>query len=889
MVGPGDALASALADRYTFEAPLGEGGMATVWRVHDRRHDRAVALKVLRPELSEAIATERFLREVRVAASLQHPGILPLFDSGEANGVPWYVMPLVAGETLRQKLTRERQLSVEEAVRITRQVAAALAYAHQRDIVHRDVKPENILLADGQAYLADFGIALAMQRVDAERLTQSGFMLGTPQYLSPELAAGDMHVDGRSDQWALSAVLYEMLAGQPPHTGSTFQSLAARIVTEAPASLSALRPGVPAGLEAAVMRSLQKVPADRYADTATFEVALAGAMALAPSPVLPVAPWWTVTDPTRVRGLPAGAWRRARTWLGVLALCITVVALIGWFRDPVIAAPTGLPMRLSLEPPSGERFVSGLIEGGEALAPDGQTVAFVASSKGATRLWIRELSTRSDRVLTGTEGAAFPFWSPDGRSIGFFSGDKLMRVGVDGGAPIVICQAFVGRGAAWTDDGRIVFSGYGPLSIVSDAGGTPQILIIARDSGVVLRWPQVLPGGRLLYYAPRHRSANAGTYLTTLADPGTHVLVLENETEAVYTQDGRGHDFLTWIRNGSLVVAPLDVRNATLGAPQLVADSVHGFALTGRSTVTASRSGTLLYSSMANFTSQFGWFDRTGRELGTLGEPTQFNEFRLSPDGRQVVASRERPSGLELWTIDAERNVSTRIETGLSVSTFPVWMPDGRSLLFAGGDIRNLFRRDATGGQRQLTQSSMHQLPNDVCRDGRVALYYRITPKTQRDLWTLALDTSDATPRAYLATPSQEAFARFSPDCQWVAYQSDETGHHEVYVASYPDPSQRIRVSTTAGGGLYPVWAQRKTGALELLYLAPDGMIMSVPMTTANHSIQVGAAREVFRIRRVDDLSSPFDATADGERFLVRMLSPSAPLSVIVNWPALLK
>jgi serine/threonine-protein kinase len=877
-----DGFAAALADRYTIESPLGAGGMATVWRVQDRRHARTLALKVLRAEPSQAITTERFLREVRVAASLQHPGILPLFDSGEIQGVPWYVMPLVAGETLRQRLTRERQLPVDDAVRIARQVAAALAHAHQQGIVHRDVKPENILLADGQVYLADFGIALAMQRADDGRLTQSGFTLGTPQYLSPELAAGEWQVDGRSDQWALAAVLYEMLSGRPPHVGTTFQSLAARIVTEAPTSLAALRPGVPTALDAAIRRALHKVPADRYADTGAFEVALAGAL------VEPVStPASAVTNAAASVAPPPRGRRRGRALVAGTVIGLGVLGLkLSGLGAGVAAAPL---MRLALVPPRGERFVSGLVEGGAALSPDGERVAYVASSKGATRLWVRQLSSNTEQLIAGTDGAAFPFWSPDGKSVGFFAGDQLKRVALDGSASVVLCPAALGRGGAWTEDGRIVFAANGALSVVSEGGGKSAVLIPKPAPSVLLRWPQMLPGGRLLYYMPERGRERAAMYLASLKDPQESRRVLENETEAVYAQDGHGKDFLTWIRNGSLVAAPFNLRTGALGDAQLVADSVHAFTLSGHSIVSASRSGTLLFNPLANVTSRFAWFDRTGRQQGELGEPARYNEFRLSRDGRQVVAAREHDGGLDLWTIDVARNASARLPTDRDVSTYPAWMPDGRSLLFAAGDVRNIFRRSLTGDEQRLTQSTTHQLPNDVCRDGRVGLFYQVTPQTLRDLWTLALDVPGATPQPYLAQRWHEAFGRFSPDCKWVAYQSDETGRYEVYVASFPKPTERYLVSTTADGGLYPVWTQNKAGALEILYLAPDGMITSVPVSAAAGTLKLGAPHDLFRIPRVDDLSSPFDATADGERLLVRVLSPNAPLSVIVSWPTLLK
>lgn len=326
MVPAQSAIVAALADRYIIEHPLGEGGMATVWRARDLRHERDVAIKVLRPELAAALGVERFLREVRVTAALQHPNILPLFDSGEVEGLPWYVMPYVGGETLRDRLRRERQLPVHEAVGIARQVAAALGHAHQQDIVHRDVKPENILLQGDHAYVADFGIALAVIRAEEGRLTETGVSIGTPSYMSPEQATGDRDIDGRSDQWALAAMLYEMLAGEPPHAGTTIQALIARIVSEPPTALTVMRPKVAAALDAVVMRGLQKVPADRYPTVELFDAALASAMDPAQIP----------TDSRR----SSRVGKAPRAGMGIAAIALTVIlAAVAVWRWPGSRAP----------------------------------------------------------------------------------------------------------------------------------------------------------------------------------------------------------------------------------------------------------------------------------------------------------------------------------------------------------------------------------------------------------------------------------------------------------------------------------------------------------------------------------------------------------------------
>ncbi|HEX6668405.1 MAG TPA: protein kinase, partial [Gemmatimonadales bacterium] len=410
------ALAEALRDRYALERELGAGGMATVYLARDLKHHRQVALKVLRPELAAVIGAKRFLQEIETTANLQHPHILPLHDSGEVGGTAYYVMPYVEGESLRDRLRRDKQLPIDVAVRIAVEVASALDYAHRKGVIHRDIKPENILLHEGQALVADFGIALAMSAAGGTRMTETGLSLGTPHYMSPEQAMGEREITGRSDVYALGCVLYEMLAGDPPFTGSTAQAIVAQVVTETPRPLMPRRHTIPPHLEAAVLRALEKLPADRFATPAEF----ARALATAPAPVPP---------------LPAPLALRSRrpAIFGIVALgMILLVAGLAWY----LTRPRGgaRPLVASLLPPPGCDFdfvgTSNLVQ----LSPDGSRLAFVAVCGEDRSIWVRAMDTGENRQLGGTAGASYPFWSADGRSLGFFSAERLKRIEVDGGA-----------------------------------------------------------------------------------------------------------------------------------------------------------------------------------------------------------------------------------------------------------------------------------------------------------------------------------------------------------------------------------------------------------------------------------------------------------------------
>jgi len=672
---PLERLGAALSRSYRVERELGQGGMATVYLAHDVRHDRDVAIKVLHPDLGAALGSERFLSEIRTTARLQHPHILPLLDSGDADGLLYYVMPLVTGETLRTRLDRERQLPVTDAVRIAREVASALDYAHRQGVIHRDIKPENILLHDGQALVADFGIALAVQQAGGQRMTQTGLSLGTPQYMSPEQAMGEKQIDARSDLYALAAVTYEMLAGDAPFTGGSVQAIVAKIMTEKPTPLHTLRDTVPEHVEEAVLTGLAKLPADRFASAAEFSAALGDASAARPRR--------TGGSTTRSAAAKGG---RARIVRIVAVSVLAVAALWGWLRPAgpssgIVSwgASVTLPDSLALDPFSNNPEGMPTI----ALSPDGSKLVFVARRGNRTQLYLRQLADFSVRALDGTEGAIAPFFSPAGDAVAFFTANNLKRVTFADGqvrrlSPI-LSDPF---GGAWLPDGRILVSNRraGQLMVLGANGDSLR----AFNCGLC-SLPEPLPDGRRTIVTGRS---------------GLNVIDLETGEKAALRRwestasddairgtmarlDGDGH--LLYVGpGGQLYAAPFDAKQGIVtGASVSVAEGVRVESGRGAAQLALSRSGVIAWA-------QGGVpgegvlvvADRTG-QLDTIPAPAaNYNSIDMTPDGRRLVVSVGMATGARvLQVIDV---ASGRVTPWFSTPTNAgaKWMPDGRRVLY---------------------------------------------------------------------------------------------------------------------------------------------------------------------------------------------------------------
>jgi Tol biopolymer transport system component len=588
---------------------------------------------------------------------------------------------------------------------------------------------------------------------------------------------------------------------------------------------------------------------------------------------------------------PATTARPARWYWIAMAAAIAITAFGGWalWRSRQITSEAPV-FRFAVTPPEGGHFDSGSL----AVSPDGRTLAFVETVQGKRGLWIRPLDGTASRLLSGTDFAYFPFWSPDSRSIAYFAADKLWRVDVAGGAPLAICDSGVARGGTWSGDGAIVFASIGSgLLRVSAAGGTPAPLTVpdAAQGETNHSWPQVLSRGRLLYVVLSSKEEHTGIYASTLDQPEQRIRLIAGPSHALYAA---GH--LLWLRGSTLVAQRFDPERLQLsGDPQPVADPIGGSFGSGKMTLAASPGGVLFYDSAAA-SMQLTWFDKEGKRLGTLGEPGAYISFGLSPDGRRAVVTRRGSTGSDLWMVEIGRGAWSRFTFTPGVNASPVWSPDGRTVVFRSESPFNLYRKEASGAgtEQRITKSANLQVPTDWSRDGRLLLFFEMAPETKRDVWVLPVTAegkpeAGAQPRPYLRTRFNELLARFSPEPhpRWVAYVSDESGRDEVYLQAFPEPRGKWPIST--GGGRYPRWSP---DGRELYYLAPDDKLMVVNLKLGADSVEASAPRGMFTVRwDLSALASPYEVTPDGQRFLVRAPTEtgSQMLQVIVNGPALLK
>jgi serine/threonine-protein kinase len=748
-----ERLKVAIADRYVIERELGQGGMATVYLAHDVRHDRKVALKVLRPELAAVIGAERFLQEIKVTANLQHPNILALYDSGEAEGFLYYVMPFVSGESLRDKLDREKQLAVEEAIEITRGVAAALDYAHRQSVIHRDIKPENVLLHDGQPLVADFGIALAVSTAGGNRLTETGLSLGTPHYMSPEQSMGDREIDARSDIYSLGAMLYEMLAGEPPFTGPTAQAIVAKVITEKPTLVTTTRDTVPRHVAQAIYRALAKLPADRWPTAPAFSEALV-------RPGVADADSYGLPD-----DLPAPArWRRTPTVPALLALLalVGVAALWGWMRVP----ETPAPVRLSVTLPG---FTPTSFGPSVTLSPDGTTLAYAAGGGGSWTFVVRRLAQLNTTTLSGSEGAYTPFFSPDGEHVGFLADQSTVkRVNITGGPPVTVADSAAGTGS-WGTDGWIYFvHNDGGIARVPEDGGQVERLTEVDTATAEFghAWPDVLPGNTgVVYTSARYPLAGARISVLDLATGESRDLLAG--TYARYAESG--HIVYT-LADGALMAVPFDPdRLEVTGSPVSIVDDVP-IRTFGGAEFTLAQNGTLLYG-VGSTEVGIALVDRAGNEqLYPTTEPSVADP-RVSPDGSRIVLEVQGATGNDVWVYHLRDSTMSRL-TFEGFNIYPEWLPDGRTISFSRSDAspdRNLYTKPADGSAPATTiELPLSQVEGVWSPDGEW-LVVRQGDRARgqnADLAALRIGSNEA-PIEILTTPFPERSPALSPDGRW--------------------------------------------------------------------------------------------------------------------------
>lgn len=851
-------LQSALSQRYRMERELGAGGMATVYLARDLRHDRDVAIKVLNPELAATLGAERFLAEIKTTARLQHPHILPLLDSGDAGGL-YYVMPYVAGDTLRSRLERERQLPVDEAVRITRDIAGALAHAHAMNVVHRDIKPENILLQDGQALVADFGIALAVEHAGGSRLTRTGLSLGTPQYMSPEQALGERTIDARTDIYSLGCVLYEMLVGDPPFTGASAQAVAARIITDAPRPVSSQRPSVPAHVEAAVERALEKLPADRFSTATEFAAAIEGKDGQ------------RATRRAEARPRPRSSRVMAAIVAPIAIVALAIGAGLAWWLKPA-PPPTVAAARTVIPLARGQLLSAGFSS--IDISSDGTQLVYVGEAGGRTQLLLRPLADSSSTLVSGTEGATEPFFSPGGDWIGFFANGGLFKVPRRGGDPIRIASmSDVPAGVSWGRDGTILYSVAGSMyRVASDGRAAPQSIRAAREDGSVVR------SMRFPWFFPDQRDAlvstDSGVAIMDLARGVTRFLLRGSQARYLPT----GH-LVYNDDEGRIRVVGFNRRTGQLvGTSRPTFEAFRGSG-SGSAFFAISSTGTLVYMP-GGFQRSLVWVDRNGRESPLPVEPRGYRFPKISPDGRLIAVTVDpRPSSV--WIIDPARGSANPLTRAGTHSITSVWSPDGKRVAYqAPGAIQ---ARAVEGGEPSTILAHALGVPLNAeawMRDGRLLGVRAASSRSfqaPRDIVMYA--PGDTTVRPVVATSADDRDPAPSPDGHWLAYASNVTGTLEVYVRPFLSSGPTVRVST--GGGREPHWS--RSGS-EIFY-RNGGAIVAARVSTSPSFSVVGTPEMLFEVGFDFTQDHNWDVGPD-DRFLMVRGDPASgtSLRVVFNW-----
>jgi serine/threonine protein kinase/Tol biopolymer transport system component len=864
---------------YQLMSPIGTGGMGDVYRALDTRLDRTVAIKVLQAHVAEdQPSRDRFEREARAVAALNHPHICALYDVGTHEGVDFLVMEFLDGDTLAARLAKGR-FSISQALEIAIQIASALDRAHRSGIIHRDLKPRNIMLTSSGAKLLDFGLAKATVSpmigasagLQPSELTTPGTILGTLHYMAPEQLEG-LNADARTDLFAFGCVLYEMVTGRKAFDARSSASLLTAIMALEPTPVRELQPGVPSGIEYIIGRCVAKNADDRWQTARDLLAELrrtAGQSAV------------THVSPS---SLPASKLRKP------IALALAAAALI---------AIGGLAMRLVTRatPPSSATWLSILPPPGgfdlspdPMISPDGRYVVFKAedSARGSV-LWLKEVGSPMSRPLPGTDGivaTTAPFWSPDSQSIGFFARGQLKRVSIDGGAPQALASAAESHGGTWTSSGQIIFdTGTRTLHSVPASGGaaTP---VIGTGPGQVRLFPHALPDGRHYLFTSRNVSdLGEGVYVASLDSPEVR-RISDAWSRAAYASG-----YLLFGRQGALFAQPFDLsRLAVTGEPQRVADGLGiGCCSPLSFPFSASTTGTLTFwSGTSNPKTQVTWVDRSGARVSTAGEAGIHSGLALSPDGRRAAVERQNPiaNNYDVWLLDLASAARAARFTLDGNATLPVWSPDSAKLLVMYRARGLVAMPVAGGGERQVVADPASKWPSDWSPDGRRVAYYDAREGFR--MWTAAAD-GGSEPALYRQARFPLGMMRFFPGGGWVAYISEESGQFEVYVDSLPTAGNKIRVSTN--GGSWPAW--RRDGT-ELYYLAPDRTLMAVAIRSVSGSLTASPPVPLFAAPAVgtDWSRAQFAPNADGSRFLFNArVEDRTPvgLTVFTGWPALLR
>ncbi len=866
---------------YEIVSAIGAGGMGEVYRARDTRLDRTVAIKILPPHLSDdPTLRQRLEREAKAISSLNHPHICVLYDVGNQDGTQFLVMECVEGETLTKRLEKG-PLPLEQVLKCGTEIADALDKAHRSGVLHRDLKPSNIMLTASGAKLLDFGLAKAAPPLAAGAtltaaatrttpITQQGTIVGTFQYMSPEQVEGK-ELDARSDIFSFGSVLYEMVTGLRAFPGKSQLSVASAILEKEPGPICTLQPLTPPALDRTIRVCLAKDPEDRWQTARDLLLELK----------------WIAGGGAQA-GLPSESIARRKNynrvgWIFLAALFLTVLVLSTVLRQRV--SPSPAQVRFLLFPPENSYINA---QARSAVSPDGRYLAFVAAdSTGKDVLWVRSLDSLAAHSLAGTEGAWFPFWSPDSRWIGFFANRAtLKKIEVTGGPPISVASTSAGNGGTWNRDSVIVFGSNSTrlLYRVSAAGGE-VVPLTKREEAVTggRHGAYFLPDGNHYLYDGLQTGTVRSIYVASLDSNATKLLV-QAATSPAYQQG-----YLLYLRETNLIAQPFDEKRLEIvGDAYALAEQVQSFSA-------SQTGGVLAYWAGASANApQPVWFDRKGNRIGSLGEPVEQLNVRISPDGTKVVSEifdpQVRDLNADIWLYDVVRGVKTRLTFGPGTSRRPCWSPDGKRIVFSSdrkGQF-DLYEKAIDGSENEelVLEAETAKYCDSWSPDGKFLLYSTNSAHSSAtELWTLPL-FGDRKAVPYLQTGFNQTGGRFSPNGKWIAYVSNESGKNEVYVRPFPASGGKLMVSTS--GGFRPIW--RRDGN-EIFYLDASGELMAAKVKQNGSALAIDAPSPLFQTH-VEGFQHSYDASADGQRFLIVTATPQkvpSPITVVVNWDAGLK